>query len=175
MVQAISRVFCWSLVLAAFVMAEAVAGVPAKTKAEKSQTSVPAASTKSPKPTKRSKPATTKSPRQSAAKQRQRENVPSAQPAVRSRKSGHRAKRNKRPAVVEPTEDHSYLGVVRRPYRYNPHSAGHMGVPAAVHSRDLIHDHFQELDKNRDGVIDPMEHAAGRLDMDRDSPRRGWK
>ena len=33
---------------------------------------------------------------------------------------------------------------------------------------DLTHDHFQELDRNQDGAIDPVERAFGRIDMDRD-------
>ena len=33
---------------------------------------------------------------------------------------------------------------------------------------DLTHDHFQELDRNQDGMIDPVERAFGRIDMDRD-------
>jgi hypothetical protein len=33
---------------------------------------------------------------------------------------------------------------------------------------DLTFDHFQELDRNQDGVIDPVERAFGRIDMDQD-------
>jgi hypothetical protein len=33
---------------------------------------------------------------------------------------------------------------------------------------NVLHDHFQELDKNHDGAIDPIERATGRIDLDRD-------
>ena len=41
------------------------------------------------------------------------------------------------------------------------------GVPSPQ-TLDLTHDHFQELDRNQDGMIDPVERAFGRIDMDRD-------
>jgi hypothetical protein len=37
---------------------------------------------------------------------------------------------------------------------------------------DLQADHFQELDRNQDGVLDPLERAVGRLDIERDLNNR---
>jgi hypothetical protein len=41
--------------------------------------------------------------------------------------------------------------------------------PAA---RELQVDHFQELDRNQDGVLDPLERTVGRLDIERDLSNR---
>ena len=74
--------------------------------------------------------------------------------------------------VVQPRTDLMYYGVLEDPQRYdprpNPHSAG---VPNPQ-TPDLTHDHFQELDRNQDGKIDPVERAFGRIDMDRDLHNR---
>jgi hypothetical protein len=71
-------------------------------------------------------------------------------------------------AVVQPRTDLMYHGMLESPQRYDPrrnHLGG--GVPDP-HTPELSHDHFQELDRNQDGTIDPVERAFGRLDMDRD-------
>lgn len=71
-------------------------------------------------------------------------------------------------ATIAPKPDLSYHGILEQPQRYAPqyeHSKG--GVPNP-NTRVLLHDHFQELDRNRDGTIDPFERALGRLDMDHD-------
>jgi hypothetical protein len=72
-------------------------------------------------------------------------------------------------AVVEPSIDLMYHGMLESPQRYDPrrnHRVG-AGVPDP-HNPALTHDHFQELDRNQDGSIDPVERVFGRLDMDRD-------
>ena len=72
-------------------------------------------------------------------------------------------------AVVEPSIDLMYHGMLESPQRYDPrrnHRVG-AGVPDP-HNPELTHDHFQELDRNQDGSIDPVERVFGRLDMDRD-------
>jgi hypothetical protein len=71
-------------------------------------------------------------------------------------------------AVVQPRTDLMYHGMLEGPQRYDPrrNQLG-AGVPDP-HISELTHDHFQELDRNQDGKIDPVERAFGRLDIDRD-------
>ena len=71
-------------------------------------------------------------------------------------------------AVVQPRTDLMYYGMLESPQRYDPrrnHLGG--GVPDP-NIFELTHDHFQELDRNQDGAIDPVERTFGRPDMDRD-------
>lgn len=71
-------------------------------------------------------------------------------------------------AVVQPRTDLMYHGMLESPQRYDPRrNHPGAGVPDSNNS-ELTHDHFQELDRNQDGTIDPAERAFGRLDMDRD-------
>ena len=71
-------------------------------------------------------------------------------------------------ATLIPKPDLSYYGMLQQPQRYTPHyEHGKGGVPNP-NAGALLHEHFQELDKNRDGSIDPLERALGRLDLDRD-------
>jgi hypothetical protein len=71
-------------------------------------------------------------------------------------------------AVVQPRTDLMYHGMLESPQRYDPRR-NHLGagVPGP-HNPELTHDHFQELDRNQDGTIDPVERTFGRPDMDRD-------
>ncbi|HEV8620161.1 MAG TPA: hypothetical protein VGQ79_03970 [Nitrospiraceae bacterium] len=71
-------------------------------------------------------------------------------------------------AVVQPRTDLMYHGMLESPQRYDPRR-NHLGAGVPdPHTPELTHDHFQELDRNQDGTIDPVERAFGRLDMDRD-------
>jgi hypothetical protein len=71
-------------------------------------------------------------------------------------------------AVVQPRTDLMYHGMLESPQRYDPRrNYPGAGVPDP-HTPELTHDHFQELDRNQDGTIDPVERTFGRLDMDRD-------
>jgi hypothetical protein len=71
-------------------------------------------------------------------------------------------------AVVQPRTDLMYHGMLESPQRYNPRrNHPGAGVPDS-NNPELTHDHFQELDRNQDGTIDPVERTFGRLDMDRD-------
>jgi hypothetical protein len=93
-----------------------------------------------------------------------------------SPKSPRRMKAHKRrvpKAVVQPRTDLTYHGMLESPQRYDSRR-NHLdaGVPDP-HNSELTHDQFQELDRNQDGSIDPVERAFGRLDMDRDFHDRG--
>ncbi len=71
-------------------------------------------------------------------------------------------------AVVQPRTDLMYHGMLESPQRYDPRR-NHLGAGVPdPHTPELTHDHFQELDRNQDGTIDPVERTFGRLDMDRD-------
>ena len=75
-------------------------------------------------------------------------------------------------ALVQPRTDLIYYGVLEDSQRYDPRpNPKHAGVPNPQ-TPDLTHDHFQELDRNQDGKIDPVERAFGRIDMDRDLHNR---
>ena len=68
-------------------------------------------------------------------------------------------------AVVQSGTDLMYHGMLETPQRYNPRR-NHLGVGVLdPHNPELTHDHFQELDRNQDGKIDPVERTFGRLDM----------
>ena len=72
------------------------------------------------------------------------------------------------PAIVQPKPDLSYYGILEQPQRYDPSGDRRAGRAPNPQAGEIQHDHFQELDKNHDGMIDPFERAFGRLDMDRD-------
>ena len=89
-----------------------------------------------------------------------------------SSKKNHRTmKAHIRPmpkAVVQPRTDLIPYGMLEDSQRYDPlPRAASSGVPSPQR-HDLIQDHFQELDRNQDGKIDPIERAFGRIDLDRD-------
>lgn len=71
--------------------------------------------------------------------------------------------------------DLSTHGVLERPQRYDPGKPLSHGAVPNPKARELRADHFQELDKNYDGVLDPLERATSRLDIDRDLSNRRWK
>ncbi|MGE5710962.1 MAG: EF-hand domain-containing protein [Nitrospira sp.] len=71
-------------------------------------------------------------------------------------------------AVVQPRTDLMYHGMLEDRRRYDPRlNTRTDGVPSPQ-TPELVYDHFQELDRNQDGKIDPAERALGRLDIDRD-------
>jgi hypothetical protein len=90
-------------------------------------------------------------------------------------KTGRRNGSSGQPVLtIQPKPDLSYHGILEHPQRYDPSLQRHKGSAHNPGTGDLLHDHFQELDKNRDGVLDPFERALGRLDMDRDLSNRKW-
>ena len=76
------------------------------------------------------------------------------------------------PDPVQPKPDLSYYGMLEEPRRHNPSRHQRKGAIPYQQAGELGYDHFQELDKNRDGVIDPLERATGRLDIDLDLANR---
>ncbi|HSA61603.1 MAG TPA: hypothetical protein VLE03_05140 [Nitrospiraceae bacterium] len=78
-------------------------------------------------------------------------------------------------ATVQPGPDFSYHGLLKRPQRYDPTRDRRKGGVPNPQAGDLLHEHFQELDRNYDGTIDPVERAVGRLDIDRDLSNRQWE
>jgi hypothetical protein len=92
--------------------------------------------------------------------------------ASASKRKSHRAMKTSKKtvpkAMVEPRTDLIHYGLLEDAQRYDPRPpADSTGVPHPQ-ALDLTHDHFQELDRNQDGKIDPVERALGRIDMDRD-------
>ena len=72
-------------------------------------------------------------------------------------------------AIVAPSIDLMYHGMLESPQRYDPRRNHRVGAGTPdPHNPELTRDHFQELDRNQDGSIDPVERVFGRLDMDRD-------
>lgn len=91
-------------------------------------------------------------------------------------RKGHRqvkiSKKISPKAVVQPRTDLMYHGMLESPQRYDPRRS-HLGTGVPdPYNPELTHDHFQELDRNQDGSIDPVERTFGRLDMDRDLHNR---
>jgi hypothetical protein len=124
-------------------------------------------------------------PTRATAKKTAVSTVPEQQPEVLQRQAkqtpteskktgrkGHRqvkvSKKIPPKAEVQPRTDLMYYGLLEGPQRYDPRRS-HLGAGVPdPHTPELTHDHFQELDRNQDGLIDPVERAFGRLDMDRD-------
>lgn len=91
---------------------------------------------------------------------------------ARHRKAG---KKRRPPAIIQPKPDLSFHGMFEQPQRYDPSRDRQTGRAPNPLAGELQHEHFQELDKNYDGMIDPFERAFGRLDMDRDVSNHQWE
>jgi hypothetical protein len=139
-----------------------VAAKPTKQQSEQGQDPSIQRAKKSPMPT-----ATERQPEaiQKQAKPAPAELKPTSPKSPRRMKV-HRTRAPK--AVVQPRTDLMYHGMLESPQRYNPRrNHPGAGVPDS-NNPELTQDHFQELDRNQDGTIDPVERTFGRLDMDRD-------
>lgn len=90
----------------------------------------------------------------------------------KSRRKGRMRKKGARKVLIEPRAKLIPHGLIEGPQRYDPRPNFRTAGVRDPQTRDLIHDHFQELDRNKDGRVDPFERAFGRLDMDRDLPSR---
>jgi hypothetical protein len=97
-----------------------------------------------------------------------------ARQVLRHGKASKKAKAEAK-AVVKPHTDLMYHGILEDPSRYDPRQNRQTAGAPDPQTPELTHDHFQELDRNRDGKIDPVERAFGRLDMDRDLSTRNWQ
>jgi hypothetical protein len=109
--------------------------------------------------------------RQPEAIQKQTEPVPTEfKPASLKSLRGVKVHKKVVPkAVLEPRTDLMYHGMLESPQRYDPRRNHHVGAGVPdPHNPELTLDHFQELDHNQDGSIDPVERVFSRLDMDRD-------
>ena len=109
--------------------------------------------------------------RQPEAIQRQAKSVQADFTLTKSKSPRHmKAHKKEMPkAVVAPSIDLMYHGMLESPQRYDPRRNHRVGAGTPdPHNPELTHDHFQELDRNQDGSIDPVERVFGRLDMDRD-------
>jgi hypothetical protein len=71
--------------------------------------------------------------------------------------------------------DRAYYGLLEQSQRYNPEQDRGTGRVLNPQAGELVPDHFLELDRNSDGVIDPFERAVSRLHIDRDLPNRHWE
>jgi hypothetical protein len=71
-------------------------------------------------------------------------------------------------AVVQSRTDLIHYGMLEDSQRYDPRPHTDSAAVRSPQTPELTHDHFQELDRNQDGMIDPVERALGRIDMDRD-------
>ena len=108
--------------------------------------------------------------RQPGAIQKQTQQAPTE--SKKTGRKGHRqvkvSKKIPPKAVVQPRTDLMYYGLLEGPQRYDPRRS-HLGAGVPdPNTPELTHDHFQELDRNQDGMIDPVERTFGRPDMDRD-------
>jgi len=101
--------------------------------------------------------------------------TPSDQAPRKNRRHHKSGKKLRPPAIVAPKPDLSYHGILEQPQRYDPSRDRRAGRAPNPQAGELLHDHFQELDKNHDGRIDPFERALGRLDIDRDLSNRQWE
>ena len=139
-----------------------VAAKPHKQQSEQGQNSTIQLAKKSP------IPAATE--RQPEAIQKQAKKTPSESKPTTPRAHRH-VKVHKKvvpKAVVQPRTDLMYHGMIEDSQRFDPRPNHRTAGVRNPQTPDLTHDHFQELDRNQDGRIDPVERAFGRLDMDRD-------
>ncbi len=92
--------------------------------------------------------------------------VKKTNPKSHRRLKAHRKRVSR--AAVHPRTDLMYHGMLESPQRHD-FRRNHLGAGLPnPYGPELTHDHFQELDRNQDGLIDPIERAFSRLDLDRD-------
>ena len=97
---------------------------------------------------------------------------PEASKPGKTVRHGKKSKKAKPHAVAEPRKDLTYHGILEGPSRYEPRRDYPTAGPPDPQTSELTYEHFQELDRNGDGSIDPVERAFGRLDMDHDLSKR---
>jgi hypothetical protein len=161
-----------SLVMSAAMVRQTIAGTTQAKESAQVAASVKFAAQEEYPPTPRAKKSVRPigTERQSGAIQKEAKPV---RTAVKPKRSKHPRrvnvhKKSRPKVVVQPRTDLMYYGMLESPQRYAPirnHLGGGVLNPDIL---ELAHDHFQELDRNQDGTIDPFERAFGRPDMDRD-------
>lgn len=103
---------------------------------------------------------------------------PSSSARASKKSSRHQKSKGKAkpPILVESQPDIpmnlAHYGRLERPRRYDPGYDRRAGSVLNPMGRKLLYDHFLELDRNHDGLIDPFERAGSRLHIDRDLPTR---
>jgi hypothetical protein len=97
-------------------------------------------------------------------------------PAARMARRRTKIRKAAKPVpIVQPKPDLSYYGMLAAPQRYAVIREPRKGQLPTPQTGELVQDHFLELDKNRDGLVDPFERSFGRLDMDRDLSNHQWE
>ena len=98
------------------------------------------------------------------------------------KKSSRHRKSKAKPQPTAPVESQpdvamnlAHYGILERPRRYDPGYDRRAASVLNPMGRELLCDHFLELDRNHDGAIDPFERAGSRLDIDRDLHNRPWE
>lgn len=156
-----------------------VLAAPAKSKKEATPPVVQPRAPDQPVPTTLPKVVTKKSASaesgKSVAAASQEGQTPSDRAPRKIRRHQKAGKKLRPPAIVQPKPNLSYHGILEQPQRYDPSRDRRAGRAPNPQAGELLHDHFQELDKNHDGMIDPFERAFGRLDIDRDLSNRQWE
>jgi hypothetical protein len=110
-------------------------------------------------------------------------NKPAVAKSKNKKPEGHRVRqvpRHQKQAIkkqmpevmAEPRPDVFSYGLLKHSRRYHMDQAISKDGLRNPHTDDLLHDHFQELDRNHDGVIDPVEQVTGRLDIEKDMGHR---
>ncbi len=100
----------------------------------------------------------------------QKTSTESKSPRAKSHRHVKVDKKVRPKALVQSRTDLMYHGLLEDAQRYDPRPNSRMAAVSSPQTQDLTHDHFQELDRNQDGMIDPVEKAFGRLDLDHDLP-----
>jgi len=91
-------------------------------------------------------------------------------PVAKKSRSKRSKKHLRSPAVTQSKPALSHHGILQQPRRYDPFPTRGKGTVPHPGAKEVRHDHFRELARTRDGVIDPFERVSGRLDIDRDIP-----
>ncbi|HEY6085948.1 MAG TPA: hypothetical protein VIU63_11175 [Nitrospira sp.] len=78
------------------------------------------------------------------------------------------SKKTEPKAILQPTMNPAFHGMLQDSQRYDARLNRHTTGLRNPQTDEFVHDHMQELDRNRDGKVDPVERVFGRLDMDRD-------
>ncbi|MBI3355391.1 MAG: hypothetical protein HY038_01210, partial [Nitrospirae bacterium] len=77
--------------------------------------------------------------------------TPSDRAPLKTRRHHKTGKKLRSPAIVQPKPNLSYHGILEQPQRYDPSRDRRTGRAPNPQAEVLLHDHFQELDKNHDG------------------------